>query len=87
MKDHPSPAGSLSHPTANKIIITKRGEKFPPLKYDADEPPAISIDSDSRRGADMMQDRKQRKVTKVIIRLPKIECMLMDVAFSKKKAT
>ncbi len=60
-----SSTGSLSHPTANKIYITKRGEKFPPLKYDADVAPAILIESDLRSGADMMQARKQTKVTKV----------------------
>jgi hypothetical protein len=58
-------AGSLSHPTANKIYIIKRGEKFPPLKYDADLPPAMLVDTDWRRDGDMLQPRKQPKVTKV----------------------
>jgi hypothetical protein len=58
-------AGSLSHPTANKIYIIKRGEKFPPLKYDADLPPAIMVDTDWRRDGDVLGARKQAKVTKV----------------------
>ena len=62
-----APAGSLSHPTANKIYIIKRGEKFPPLKYDADVSPAFISDSDpvSRRSGDNMQTKKYPKVTKV----------------------
>ena len=37
------PAGSMSHPTANKIYIHRTGVKFPPLHYDPDLPPPAPV--------------------------------------------
>ena len=66
--DSAVPAGSLSFPTANKIHITRTGEKFPPLKYDPAAAPgdaaAAAVEADARRrgagtGADAAGPRKK----------------------------
>ncbi len=58
-------AGSLSHPTANKIYIVKKGEKFPPLMYDAEVPPVYPIDSNALR-EDNSGPRRSARATKVM---------------------
>jgi hypothetical protein len=59
-------AGSLSHPTANKIRIVKKGEKFPPLMYDSEVAPGAVDDWDARRNDDDEEDpRRSSHATKV----------------------
>lgn len=59
-------AGSLSHPTANKIHIVKKGEKFPPLMYDSEVAPGAVDDWDARRDDDEEEDpRRSSRATKV----------------------
>ena len=67
MTDPPRAAGAMSDPSANgpAIVITKTGEKFPPLKYDPETTPDTSVVSTARRDGQLVHSRRVLQPTKV----------------------
>jgi hypothetical protein len=58
----------MSEPSSSepRIVIVKAGQKFPPLRYDAESTPDTSVTATTRRNGQVTYSRRIIKPTMVI---------------------